>query len=665
MNRTAALLSLLFAASVLDCGVALGGNPDLPVLHHQHQTHPLPAEAAQDVRALGIDRRDRVWAATRDGLFVLAVGQPEWQRLFASQLTGPLYDLALDSSGSVWVAAWNGLYQVREGICRIAGIDTPVRALACATDLVVTGGPVGFHRIADERLESWDPGCTRYLSRIHAGPDNTLWFATSMGLYRFRDGHGRYLTPDFNQLSADIRDVATRPTGEAWAASLGGVLVFRNDRLRQRFSPDDGLPSADVRSVAQAPDGSMWIGTSLGAARFDGERWSVRHGRRWLLDDDVRDIAFDSTGTAWVATGKGVSQLAPTNLTLAAKADRFGSILRARHIRPPGIAEKCRLRDPGDVTTWQPEDDDNDGGYTALYLAMESYRYAATRDPEALAAAQRAFATLEFLQHVTGTDGFIARTVIPADWKTMHDPNVTLSESDWAEEWTSDPRNKRVPVRWRPSADGQWLWKGDTSSDEVTAHMFGYYVFHELAADAADRARVRTQVVRIVDHLIQHGYVLVDSDARHTRWGVWAPERLNHDPDWAMERGINSIEILSFLKLANHLTGDSEYERHYRRLIDEHHYDRNALEAPNLNPAWRTYIDIELLAFAYPALLELEQNQALRRTYQQSFKRWHDSIRNDGNPFFEFLYAAHADPRQANLNAALAFLRDVPLDLVR
>jgi hypothetical protein len=330
-----------------------------------------------------------------------------------------------------------------------------------------------------------------------------------------------------------------------------------------------------------------------------------------------------------------------------------------------GIVEKCRLRIPGDLTTWTPEDDDNDGGYTALYLAMTSYRYAATRDPGALAAAQRAFATLEFLQQITGTDGFVARTVIPADWKTMHDPNVVLSEKAWAGEWADDPRNKRVPIRWRPSADGRWLWKGDTSSDEITAHMFGYYIFHELAADEAHRARVRTQVTRIVDHLIDHGFLLVDLDGRHTRWGVWAPDRLNHDPDWAMERGINSVELLSYLKLAHHLTGQSKYETHYRRLIQEHHYDRNALEAPNLNPAWRTYIDTELLAFAYPALLALEKDHALRQTYLRSLERWHDSIRDDGNPFFEFLYAAYATPDQANLNGALAFLREVPLDLVR
>ncbi len=665
--RPTAILTRLFCIASAWCGVApLLAAPDMPVMHQRHEPLPLAGEAANDVRALAIDGDDHAWAATRAGLFEWSVSQSDWKPFAPDILAGPLNDVAVDASGSVWVAAWNGLYQLRDGAClRVSGIDDPVRALACPGDLVIAGGPSGFYRVNSGKSETWDPGCTHYLNRIRAGRDQTLWFATAMGLFQFRDGEGRYLTPDFDNLSAGIRDIASGPNTELWVASLGGVLRFEKDQLNRRFSPKDGLPSGDVRSVTRAPDGSIWVGTGAGGARFENEQWLVRHGRRWLLSDDVRHIVFDSNGAAWVATGKGVSRWIQTNLTLAAKAQQFDSILRARHIRPPGIVEKCRLRLPGDLSTSAPEDDDNDGGYTAVYLAMESYRYAATGDPEALAAAKHAFDTLEFLRQVTGIDGFIARTVVPADWQSVHDPNVSLSEEDWAEEWAGDPRNKRVPLRWRPSADGQWRWKGDTSSDEITAHMFGYYIYYELAADDADRARVRTQIARIVDHLIRNGYLLTDEDGRHTRWGVWAPERLNHDPDWAMERGINSVEMLSFLKLAHEVTGEDKYARHYRGLIEEHHYAQNALEAPNLNPAWRTYIDTELLAFAYPALLALETDASLRQTYRMSFERWHDSIRADANPFFEFLYAVYADPEHANLTGALAFLRDVPLDLIR
>ncbi|MCK6500234.1 MAG: hypothetical protein L6Q38_12240, partial [Nitrospira sp.] len=156
-----------------------------------------------------------------------------------------------------------------------------------------------------------------------------------------------------------------------------------------------------------------------------------------------------------------------------------------------------------------------------------------------------------------------------------------------------------------------------------------------------------------------------DLDGQPTRWGVWAPERLNGDPNWAMERGINSVEILSFLRLAHYLSGDSRYEEHFVRLYETHDYRRHVLEAPNLNPAWRTYIDMELLAFAYPALLALEKEPKRLSVFRASFERWHDAIRSDGNPFFEFLYATYGNRRHARLDAARDFLADTPLDLVR
>ncbi len=656
----------LAAACLASCpAAATSPAADSPFSQEVHEPRPLGTDAANDVRALAIDAQGQVWAATRDGVFVTGPGRTAWQPVAPAEALRPAFAVAA-AGDTVWAGTGSGLYRLTHAEARpVSGVAGPVAAVAAAGGLALAGGPGGFFRVGEAGTERFDPGCTHYLSRVAIGANGTFWFATAMGLYRWTNGTGRYLPIPFDEVSASVRGLAFGAHGEIWAATLGGLQVFKGDRLARQFRPADGLPSADVRCVARSADGRIWVGTGQGVAWQAGRRWAVRASPRWLLSDDVRDIAFGSDGAAWVATAGGVSVLRQVRLTLVAKAARFQSILEARHVRPPGIVEKCRLRTPGDLSTWTPTDDDNDGGYTAVYLAMESYRYAATHDPAALANARRAFAALEFLQRVTGTPGFVARTVVPADWKAVHDPNEVLTEAEWATRQVADPRDKRVPGRWRPSADGAWLWKGDTSSDEITAHFFGYFAFHELAATPADRERIREQVRRITDHLIEHGFTLTDLDGQPTRWGVWAPGRLNGDPDWAMERGINSVELLSFLKLAHHVTGDAKYEAHYRRLIAEHHYDRNALAAPNLNPAWRTHIDAELLAFAYPPLLALERDPRLRRTYRTSFERWHDAFRADGNPFFEMLYATYARPHRTDLNAALAALRDTPLDLVR
>jgi len=63
--------------------------------------------------------------------------------------------------------------------------------------------------------------------------------------------------------------------------------------------------------VAKALDGRMWVGTEYGITRFDlgKDEYSVRVGRRWLVSDEVRDIAFDINGNAWIATANGVSAI--------------------------------------------------------------------------------------------------------------------------------------------------------------------------------------------------------------------------------------------------------------------------------------------------------------------------------------------------------------------
>ena len=101
-------------------------------------------------------------------------------------------------------------------------------------------------------------------------------------------------------------------------------------------------------------------------------------------------------------------------MSLADKQDYFYKELMAKHIREPWICCNLRLKIPGDTASWQQTDDDNDGEYTSGYLAMESFRYAVTNDDDARQKAHKAFSFLKKLQDITETDGFFARTIVPA-----------------------------------------------------------------------------------------------------------------------------------------------------------------------------------------------------------------------------------------------------------
>ncbi|MBN2091706.1 regulator [candidate division KSB1 bacterium] len=643
-------------------GQIITDTPFKQEFHHPYQIGKSPVE--NDILAIAVDSTQGIWAASQAGAFLLAKNTKIWYQKLPVNQIGPVFDIAVDEKNTVWIGAWNGLYlYAKDKIQKIENITYPISKICVSKSHAAAFAPDGYWILSGKKWEFYPLKSAASIKDVLMDSAGTFWIATGMGLYYQTADSVQLFRHPPDLLSADVRALVYDNQQNLWIGGLGGISVYQNQQMKQYFTPENGLPTIFVQCLNRNHDGRMWIGTQKGLIKYDGKTWSLRHSRRWLMDDDVRDIAFDRNGTAWIATAKGVSAILQKPMTLAQKANHYLRICLNRHVRPPYLVEKCLLKTPGDTSSWQPRDDDNDGQYTSMYLAMESFRYAASKSAQAKENAQKAFAALHFLQTVTETPGFVARTVIPVTWKNMADPNEKISDADWAYRRIQDPREKRVENRWRLSKNGKWCWKGDTSSDEITGHMAGYLFYYDLVADSLEKITVRDHVCKIVDYIIDGGYVLKDIDGQHTRWGVWSPEKLNNDPNWAAERGINSVEILSYIKLAHHVSNNPRYHDEYIKLLYEHHYLQNVLEAKSLNPSWRTHIDDELLALAFPCLLIYEKDPAILQVYQQSIERLYTAVKDDQSPYFIFTYSLCTGKMQ-DLNAALAYLRDAPLDLI-
>jgi streptogramin lyase len=642
------------------------GITDSPFVQEYHEAYSVgqgPGE--NDVRAIAVDSIGNIWAGTKAGVFWLDTDTNKWTELMSREDAGPVYDMVVDHAGTVWIGAWNGMYRsTPNGLQKQRQIECPITALCVSENEIIGLGGSCIWSVTNDICTYKQMPYSRQFRAVLADKNGGLWIATGLGLYHHKNTAYKLYQNESELLGPDLYDIAYAKDGSLWISGLGGITVYKDNKRTHSFTPAEGLPSISVRCVAQGPDSRMWVGTDRGIARYDGKSWSIRHSRRWLLSDNVRDITFDSHGTAWIATGKGVSAIKRKLMNLAEKADYFLNICLTRHLREPGLVEKCSLSTPGNTNTWQARDDDNDGQYTGMYLAMESFRYAATKDSRAKANAKKAFEALRFLQTVTETPGFVARTVIPRSWTKMADPNRKISGRQWAEMVVENPREKRVESRWHPSSDGKWLWKGDTSSDEITGHMFGYLLYYDLVADETERQHVSRHIQNIINYIIDGGYVLKDIDGTHTKWGVWSPEKLNNDPDWAPERGINSVEILSYLKLAYHVSGETRYQNEYLKLFNKYGYAANVRHAKTTNPTWRTHIDDELLALAYPCLLIHEDDPGLRRLYLESLGYWHAAVKADCSPLFEFIYGA-CSGQTPQLQISVDYLRDASIDLVR
>lgn len=526
-----------------------------------------------------------------------------------------------------------------------ASVQQLVRAGA-ATWLVTAADPF---LVREGRMASQGWPSQWRVNQLAVAPDGEVWLASSGGLFRrgvegwerqeILDGLGRAWA------MRDVLGVALDTKGQLWFATKAGVGCHAATGWKF-YEGKDGLPWNDFTGIAAGAGSEVWFGTRRGAIRWDGQDFHYRQGPAWLPHDEVRQIAVDGQGGAWLATMGGVGVIERKPMTLAVKAEFYeGEIQRYVKRTPFGYVAEAPLDKPGDRSTARPQDSDNDGLWTAMYGAGECFAYAATKDAKAQGRAKQAFEALRFLQKVTqgGTPappkGYIARTIRPVDWP---DPNAGRVAGD-REEQKRDALWKAYDLRWPKSADGKWYWKSDTSSDELDGHYFFFPLYHDLAAEtAAEKERVREVVRDLTDHLIAHDFTLTDHDGTPTRWGVYGPKSLNGDPRWWAERGLNSLSILTYLAVAEHLTGDAKYAAASRDLIDHHGYAQNLMfPKVQFGPGSGNQSDDEMAFMCFYSLLRYSKDAALKNAVRASFYAYWQNEAAERNPFFNFAYVVH------------------------
>ena len=455
-----------------------------------------------------------------------------------------------------------------------------------------------------------------------------------------KDGLGRRWGGD------DVRAAIYDSQGRLWFGVLAGLACREADGQWRFYEGADGLPYNEFTCAAAGNDGSIWLGTSKGVIRLNAGRWHYRQGKRWLLDDEVHSIAIDGSGTAWIGTKGGVSKIEFRAMTLGQKAEIYEEeIDRLIKRTPYGYLAPVRLKAPGDRSDSIKGDNDNDGLWTSMYGAGQCFAFAATGKIEARDRARQAFEALRFLQRVTQggepspPNGYVARSIRSTD---LPDPNIGRVERDRVKRATDDRLWKVYEPRWPKSEDGRWYWKSDTSSDELDGHYFFYGLYYDLVAGTdAEKEEVRAVVRALTNHLIENDFNLTDHDGKPTRWGFFGPRSMNHDENWQVERGLNSLSLLSYLTVAEHVTGDAVYSETLRELRDVHAYDANAM-VPKIQRGIGSgnQSDDEMAFMGFYDLLRYSKDQHFRGRLLKAFYPYWTLEQPELNPFFNFVYAA-------------------------
>jgi hypothetical protein len=276
-----------------------------------------------------------------------------------------------------------------------------------------------------------------------------------------------------------------------------------------------------------------------------------------------------------------------------------------------------------------------------------TFKYAASGDVQARAEALEAFKAMVWLDDITPKPGFIARSI----WSVKADKGERSRHGSGG-----------LPAKWYPTEDGLWVWKGDTSSDEVNAHFYSVSLFHDLAAKGPEKERAARHIANITSHIIGNDWVLRDMDGKPTRWGRWDPDYLLR-PYGMMARGLNGMEAQTYMQTALALTGDAKFQAGLEQLLQWRYHTYTVRQKVTFPPEEVVPWDDELAFRCYHPLLRYTADPDLRSIYLRSLERHWEVMRMQQVPFFNFMYGGLTG-NDCEAPQAVKHLREWSLDLV-
>src|SRR5258708_15291442 len=142
---------------------------------------------------------------------------------------------------------------------------------------------------------------------------------------------------------------------------------------------------------------------------------------------------------------------------------------------------------------------------------------------------------------------------------------------------------------------------------------------------------------------------------------------MNDDPRWWEGRGLNSSELLCYLKVAHYICGDKKFLDSYNDLIEKHHYLITTLNYRR-NPPWYAinHSDDELAYCVYYPILMLEKDPHKRAILVQTIAQtWlgPNGIKTEQSPYYNFIYGATTGAPCA-VEESVRTLQDWPWELI-
>ncbi len=249
--------------------------------------------------ALGRGHDGQIWVGTNDGVSIFDHGR--FQRVVSGrQLPHPAAYSLLVEPREAWIGTRSGVAVLRDGRVQHSPLLAPM-------DGAQINGMV-------RDLRGW------------------LWFATSNGLFRLRDGVLTRYGVEQGLADPRVRVLRITHDGRLLVGSYSGLYAWQDERL-QPLGLGQGLaPDLHVTAIHELDDGRLLLGNLSRETLllFDGKRWVELDQRRGIPANPIFAMAIDAHGQLWVGGLRGVYRLPLADLAHA--ADSHGTMLHVQQM---------------------------------------------------------------------------------------------------------------------------------------------------------------------------------------------------------------------------------------------------------------------------------------------------------------------------------------------
>ncbi|MBR6005346.1 MAG: hypothetical protein IK063_03855, partial [Clostridia bacterium] len=367
----------------------------------------------EKVNVLLLDSKNKLLAGTEQGPFTLKGG--EFSPLFANRIKGSVRALALLPDGTVTAAQGCDVYYIKgSSLRKIRTFESDITGIACARGYVWI---LTRQKLICTDYEMKNDRTDRFLEGGEgvalAVDENNMYAATEsyLSLIHGKRNEWKNIMPRFSKMpEGRILSLAFDELGYLRAGTENGAVIYDNASHWLDSSAVAALPKNPVYKTVFDSCGGTYFATDAGIAYLKNGRTKYFSADRWVPSNKINDIAVTPDGSViYAATDEGVSAIVSSYMTLAEKAEIFDERIEKYHIRR-GFAASRTVRNY-DMENGEVDISDNDGLWTACYIAAQSFRYAATGSKEALEKARRGMKAMLLLTKVTGIPGFTARAV--------------------------------------------------------------------------------------------------------------------------------------------------------------------------------------------------------------------------------------------------------------